>query len=236
MTGSEADSVLARYADAARRVDEQPCACADDVGLFGSAHYQSELDDLPAAAVRVSLGCGNPVAVADLRSGETVLDLGSGGGIDVLISARRVGPAGHVYGLDATPEMVDLARRNAREAGADNVEFLLGTIEDIPLDDASVDVIVSNCVIVLSRNKRAVFSEIARVLRPGGRIGISDIIRYGDDDDACVVDCAADAITADEYTSALRQAGLTEISIRPTDPIGGGLHNAIVRATRPHAA
>jgi L-amino acid N-acyltransferase YncA/2-polyprenyl-3-methyl-5-hydroxy-6-metoxy-1,4-benzoquinol methylase len=235
MTGSEADSVLARYADAARRVDEQPCVCADDGGLFGSAHYQSELDDLPATAVRVSLGCGNPVAVVDLRSGETVLDLGSGGGIDVLISARRVGPSGHVYGLDATPEMVDLARRNAREAGADNVEFLLGTIEDIPLDDASVDVIVSNCVIVLSRNKRAVFSEIARVLRPGGRIGISDIIRHGHDVDACVVDCAADAITADEYTSALRQAGLTEITIQPTDPIGGGLHNAIIRASRPHA-
>lgn len=231
---AQRDPILARYAEAARHVDDRSCACSHDATPFGRAHYDSELDELPGAAVKASLGCGNPVAVVDLRPGETVLDLGSGGGIDVLISARRVGPTGHVFGLDVTPEMVDLARRNAQEAVADNVEFLLGTIEQIPLGDASVDVVVSNCVIVLSRNKPAVFSEIARVLRPGGRLGISDIIRHGDDDGTCIVDCAASAITAHEYETALGHAGLREVSIRPADPIGGGLHNAIIRASKPH--
>ena len=140
---------LARYADAARRAGDDGCVCAADGSPFGSRHY-GELDDLPAAAVRVSLGCGNPTAVADLHAGDTVLDLGSGGGLDVLLSARRVGSTGFVYGLDATPEMVELARRNANEAGLANVEFLHGTIDRVPLDDASVDVVISNCVIVLA--------------------------------------------------------------------------------------
>ena len=143
-------------------------------------HYDG-LDDVPGAAVRISLGCGNPFAVADLHDGEVVLDLGSGGGLDVLLSARRVGPTGFVYGLDATAEMVALAQSNAAEEGIVNVEFLHGTIEDVPLADASVDVVISNCVIVLSADKPAVLNEIARVLRPGGRLAISDIIRYGDE-------------------------------------------------------
>ena len=164
-------------------------------GPFGAGNYD-DLAGLPDAAVQVSLGCGNPVAVADLHPGETVLDLGSGGGIDVLLSARRVGPTGFAYGLDATVEMLELARRNAAEAGATNVEFLHGTIEQIPLEDASVDVVISNCVIVLSGDKDATFAEIARVLRPGGRVGISDIVRAGPDDGTpTTVSCAAGAIT-----------------------------------------
>ena len=162
------DPLLARYADAARRVDAGDACdgCAATDGPFGAGNYD-DLAGLPDAAVRVSLGCGNPIAVADLQPGDTVLDLGSGGGIDVLLSARRVGPTGFAYGLDATVEMLELARRNAAEAGATNVEFLHGSIEEIPLDDASVDVVISNCVIVLSGDKDATFCEIARVLRPG---------------------------------------------------------------------
>ena len=154
--------------------------------------------------MRVSLGCGNPVAVADLRLGEVVLDLGSGGGIDVLLSARRVGPSGFVYGLDATVEMVELARRNAAAAGATNVELLHGTIEQVPLPDASVDVVISNCVIVLAGDKDATVAEIARVLRPGGRVGISDIVRAGPDDGTPTdVSCGGGAITAGAYEDAL---------------------------------
>ena len=235
MPPEPAEPDLARYADAARRADEGECACAPGGSPFGSRHYvdPDELTDVPMAATRVSLGCGNPVAVAELRTGETVLDLGSGGGLDVLLSARRVGPTGHVYGLDATPEMVDLARRNAAEAGVTNVEFLHGTIEQVPLDDGAVDVVISNCVIVLSRDKAAVFGEIARVLRPGGRVGISDIVRVGPDtDDADPPECAAGAVTVEDYENELRRAGLDAVSIRPTDPLGGGLSNAIVSATR----
>jgi L-amino acid N-acyltransferase YncA/predicted O-methyltransferase YrrM len=227
------DPVLARYAEAARRADEARCSCAHDGSPFGAGHYDN-LDEVPVAAVRVSLGCGNPLAVAELREGEMVLDLGSGGGLDVLLSARRVGPTGHVYGLDATVEMVELARRNATAAGVSNVEFLHGTIEDIPLDDSAVDVVISNCVIVLSTDKNAVFAEIARVLRPGGRVGISDIVRHGDhDDNAPAVDCGERAITIDEYQAAFWRAGLTQVSIQPTDPLGGDLHNAIIHATKP---
>ena len=232
MTTEQRDPMLARYADAARRAGDDGCVCAADGSPFGADHY-GELDDLPAAAVRVSLGCGNPTAVADLHPGDTVLDLGSGGGLDVLLSARRVGPTGFVYGLDATAEMVALARRNAAEAGVGNVEFLHGTIDHVPLQDASVDVVISNCVIVLATDKDAVFAELARVLRPGGRVGISDIIRHGDDDGtAPAVDCAGRATTIAEYDAILRRAGLTDVSVQPTDPLGGGLSNAIIRAAK----
>ena len=158
---STPDPDVARYAEAARRVDAGGAldGCAATDGPFGAGNYD-DLDGVPDAALRVSLGCGNPIAVAELREGDIVLDLGSGGGIDVLLSARRVGPTGFAYGIDATPEMLDLARRNAAEAGATNVEFLAGTIEDIPIDDASVDVVISNCVIVLSGDKDATFREI----------------------------------------------------------------------------
>jgi L-amino acid N-acyltransferase YncA/SAM-dependent methyltransferase len=236
MTSGDSDPMLARYADAARRAGDEGCACAADASPFGAANY-GELDGMPAAAVRVSLGCGNPTAVADLHDGDTVLDLGSGGGLDVLLSARRVGSTGFVYGLDATAEMVELARRNATESGVGNVEFLLGTIDHVPLEDASVDVVISNCVIVLATDKNAVFAEIARVIRPGGRVGISDIIRHGDDDATePAVDCAGRAITIADYDAKLRSVGLTDVSIRPTDPLGGGLHNAIIRATKPPVA
>ena len=227
------DPGLARYAEAARRADESGCVGTVNESPFGAGHYDN-LDEVPAAAVRVSLGCGNPLAVAELRDGDTVLDLGSGGGLDVLLSARRVGPGGHVYGLDATVEMVELARRNATAAGVSNVQFLHGSIEHIPLDDGSVDVVISNCVIVLSTDKDAVFAEIARVLRPGGRVGITDIVRQGDHDGtAPAVDCGERAITTDAYQAALWHAGLTQVSIQPTDPLGGGLHNAIIRAAKP---
>jgi SAM-dependent methyltransferase len=227
---------LARYAEAARRADESGCVCTVTESPFGAGHYDN-LDEMPAAAVGVSLGCGNPLAVAELRDGDTVLDLGSGGGLDVLLSARRVGPTGHVFGLDATVEMVELARRNATRAGVSNVQFLHGTIEHIPLDDESVDVVISNCVIVLSADKNAVFGEIARVLRPGGRVGISDIVRHGDGDGTpMVVDCAASAITIEDYEAALRRAGLVHVTIHPTDALGGGLTNAIVKAVKPRVA
>ena len=236
MTDERTDPMLALYADAARRAADGGCVCPAGDSPFGAGHYD-ELDDLPAGAVRVSLGCGNPTAVADLHEGDTVLDLGSGGGLDVLLSARRVGSAGFVYGLDATIEMVDLARHNAAEAGVDNVEFLHGTIDHVPLHDASVDVVISNCVIVLADDKDAVFAEISRVLRPGGRVGISDIIRHGDDNGtAPAVDCAGGAITVADYAAILRRAGLTDVFIQPTDPLGGGLSNAIIQATKAAAA
>jgi SAM-dependent methyltransferase len=194
---------------------------------------------LPDAAVLASLGCGNPTAVAELRPGETVRDLGSGGGIDVLLSAQRVGPTGRAYGLDMTDEMLELARANAADAGAPNVEFVKGTIESIPLPAASVDVVISNCVINLSVDKSAVFAEIARVLRPGGRVGVSDIVA----DDALTPDerakrgsfagCIAGALSFAEYRAGLEAVGLEHIEVRPTHVVGDGLHSAIVRATKP---
>jgi L-amino acid N-acyltransferase YncA/SAM-dependent methyltransferase len=233
MNADACDPTLARYADAARRAGDGGCVSAVDGSPFGSGHYD-ELDGMPATAVQISLGCGNPLAVAELHEGETVLDLGSGGGLDVLLSARRVGPSGFVYGLDATAEMVELARRNGAEADIGNVEFLHGTIDHVPLEDASVDVVISNCVIVLCVDKDRVFDEISRVLRPGGRVGISDIIRHGDDDEtAPTVDCAGEAITVADYAAKLHRAGLTDVSVQPTDALGGGLSNAIVRATKP---
>ncbi len=185
-----------------------------------------------------SLGCGNPLAVAGLRDRETVLDLGSGGGIDVLLSARRVGPAGKAYGLDMTGEMLSLARANAARAGAANVEFLPGHIEAIPLPDNSVDVIISNCVINLSGDKPAVFAESFRVLRPGGRLGISDIVAEDHLTPAeraergGPIGCIAGALSFAEYSDGLTQAGFTAISIRPTHEVATGLHSAIIRAVK----
>jgi SAM-dependent methyltransferase len=210
---------------------------------FGKILYSAdERSDLPAEAVLASLGCGNPTAVAELHPGEVVLDLGSGGGIDVLLSARRVGPTGKAYGLDMTDEMLDLARRNAREAGATNVEFLRGRIEEIPLPGESVDVVISNCVVNLSTDKPAVLAEIARVLKPGGRVGISDVVaddRLTPADRAARgshVGCIAGALTFAEYTAGLEAAGLTDVSVTATHEVADGMHGAIVRASKPGPA
>jgi ubiquinone/menaquinone biosynthesis C-methylase UbiE len=185
------------------------------------------------------LGCGNPVAVADLREGETVLDLGSGGGAEVLVSAQRVGPAGKAYGLDMTDEMLELARENQRDAGVDNVEWLKGHIEDVPLPDASVDVVISNCVINLSADKRRVLREAARVLKPGGRFAVSDIVADEDMDDETRRDmrqftgCIAGALTRREFEDALAAAGLEDIEIRETHRVHEHAASAIVRARKP---
>jgi SAM-dependent methyltransferase len=208
--------------------------------LFGAALYDgADRQDLPDAALLGSLGCGNPTAVAELHKGETVLDLGSGGGIDVLLSARRVGPAGHVYGLDMTDEMLALARCNQAEAGIDNVEWLKGHIESIPLPDNRVDVIISNCVINLSADKPQVLREAARVLRSGGRLAVSDVVADQDMDDATRADmaaftgCVAGALTREEFTDALTAAGLTEISITETHRVHASAASAIIRASKP---
>ena len=196
-------------------------------------------DELPESAVLASLGCGNPIAIAELHEGETVLDLGSGGGIDVLLSARRVGPSGLAYGLDMTDEMLDLARRNQAEAGVTNVQWLRGHIEEIPLPRDSVDVIISNCVINLSGDKPQVLREAARVLKPGGRFAVSDVVADDGMDDATRADmqaytgCIAGALTRDEFTQALSAAGLTEITITETHRVHPAAISAIVRATKP---
>jgi arsenite methyltransferase len=214
--------------------------CSDVSGTYGLELYDAaSRESLPDAAVLASLGCGNPVAVAELREGETVLDLGSGGGIDVLLSARRVGPTGRAIGVDMTDEMLALARRNAADAGAGNVEFRKGTIESLPLDDASVDVVISNCVINLASDKPAVFREIARVLRPGGRMGVSDVV--ADDlltpeqraERGSYVGCIAGALSFREFRQGLQSVGLTDIELVPTHQIVEGMHSAIVRATKP---
>jgi len=206
---------------------------------FGEILYSAgERGDLPEEAVLASLGCGNPTAVADLHPGEVVLDLGSGGGIDVLLSARRVGPTGKVYGLDMTDEMLDLARRNAAQAGATNVEFLRGRIEEIPLPGESVDVVISNCVVNLSTDKPAVLAEVARVLKPGGRVGISDVVaedRLTPADRAARgshVGCIAGALSFTEYSEGLEAAGLVDVSVTPTHEVTDGMHGAIVRARK----
>ena len=214
--------------------------CSDVSGTYGLELYDAATrEGLPDAAVLASLGCGNPVAVAELREGETVLDLGSGGGIDVLLSARRVGPTGRAIGVDMTDEMLDLARRNAAEANASNVEFRKGTIEALPLDDDSVDVVISNCVINLASDKSAVFAEIARVLRPGGRMGVSDVV--ADDvltpeqraERGSYVGCIAGALSFKEFRHGLKAVGLTDVELVPTHQIVAGMHSAIVRATKP---
>ncbi len=232
---STSDPNLAGYAEAARRMSASDAGdgCALTSGPFGAGNYD-DLAGVPNAAVQVSLGCGNPTAVVDLQPGDTVLDLGSGGGIDVLLSARRIGPTGFAYGLDATNEMLELARRNAADAGATNVEFLHGIVEDVPLPADSVDVVISNCVIVLSGDKDATFAEIARVLRPGGRVGISDVVRaHPDDGTPTGVTCGDRALTVDTYEDALRRAGLVTVRIELHDPIGAGLSTAIIRAAKP---
>lgn len=249
------ETVRRRYAAAAVQVTKGGTACCGPEPLeietetetetgtdenFGSALYPTaERDSLPTEAVAASLGCGNPTAVAELREGERVLDLGSGGGIDVLLSARRVGPTGKAYGLDMTEEMLALALGNAERAGATNVEFLKGTIEAIPLPADTVDVVISNCVINLSVDKPAVFTETFRVLRPGGRIGVSDVVA----DDTLTaeqraergdyVGCIAGALSFAEYRTGLEAAGFTDIAITPTHPVADGMHSAVIRATKP---
>jgi SAM-dependent methyltransferase len=234
--------IRAHYGAAARATSEAgPCGCGPD-DWCGAGHYDDlARGDLPVAAVGASLGCGNPTAVAKLHPGEVVLDLGSGGGIDVLLSARRVGPTGRAYGVDMTPEMLELARRNAAEAGAGNVEFLEGRIEEVPLPDASVDVVVSNCVINLSADKQAVFAELRRVLRPEGRIAVSDIVaedRLTPADRAergSRVGCIAGALSVGEYRSGLAGVGSVDIGITLTHVVADGMHAAIIRARAPAA-
>jgi L-amino acid N-acyltransferase YncA/2-polyprenyl-3-methyl-5-hydroxy-6-metoxy-1,4-benzoquinol methylase len=207
---------------------------------FGAAAY-GDASELPEAALRASLGCGNPVTVAGLSAGETVLDLGSGGGVDALLSARRVGPAGRVYGLDASPEMIRLARANAAVADAANTEFLLGSIEDVPLPDGHVDAVISNCVINLSADKPRVLAEAFRVLRPGGRLGVSDVIASDDanpDERAAAeqrTGCTTGTLTEREYRHQLLAAGFTGISIVPAADAGGGLFSGVIKAARPAA-
>lgn len=207
---------------------------------FGLPLYgDDDREFLPDAAALASLGCGNPTAVAELANGETVLDLGSGGGIDVLLSAHRVGPGGRAIGIDMTDEMLDLARRNAAEAGATNVEFRKGHIEALPVDDGVVDVVISNCVINLSVDKPAVFAEVSRVLRPGGRIGITDVVAedHLDVDERAVrgshVGCIAGALSIGEYRDGLAAAGFLDVEVVPTHAVADGMHSAIVRAIKP---
>lgn len=219
------------------------CGSSDsaDVGnIFGAGLYGvDEHSELPSNVVEASLGCGNPTAVADLHPGERVLDLGSGGGIDVLLSARRVGPTGFAYGVDMTDEMLALAEANKTKAGASNVEFRKGTIEDIPLPDGAVDVVISNCVINLSADKPAVLAEMFRVLVPGGRIGISDVVAEDHLTPAqraergSHVGCIAGALSKQEYLDGLMQAGFIEPSVTFTHEVADGMHGAIIRATKP---
>ncbi len=250
MTTDVHEQVRERYADAAvGLVQGSGCGCdCDSIGccgeepttLFGQGLYSpDERSDLPEGAAAASLGCGNPVRVAAMHEGETVLDLGSGGGIDVLLSARRVGPTGTVYGLDMTDEMLALAQRNARDAGATNVHFLKGLIEAIPLPAASVDVVISNCVVNLSPEKPKVLAEIVRVLRPGGRVGISDIVaedrlsRADRAERGSHVGCIAGALSESEYREGLAAVGLADVEVEFTHPVADGMHGAIVRAVKP---
>lgn len=247
------EQVRERYAAAAIAPKEQAECCSGSsccgspgsvefgVGeIFGSVLYETaETAVLPEGAVEASLGCGNPTAVADLRAGERVLDLGSGGGIDVLLSARRVGPTGFAYGVDMTDEMLALARKNAAEAGARNVEFLKGTIEEVPLPDESIDVVISNCVINLSPDKPAVLAEVRRLLVPGGRVGVSDVVADDDltpEDRAergSYVGCIAGALSRSEYLSYLADLGFVDVSVEFTHDVAPGMHGAIIQATKP---
>ncbi len=269
--------VREKYGEAARRVlagEGTPADCCASTGCCSGAaapscdpitsnlYVSGETSDLPSAAVLASLGCGNPTALADLAEGEVVLDLGSGGGLDVLLSARRVGPTGRAYGLDMTDDMLELARRNAAESGVGNVEFLKGQIEAIPLPDASVDVIISNCVINLSGDKRQVLAEAFRVLKPGGRFAVSDVVVRGDVPPAIRrslelwVGCVAGALEEREFAQLLGDAGFEQVDIEPTriyrsedarafledggiaadvplEEIDGRIMAAFIRATKP---
>jgi arsenite methyltransferase len=232
-------TVREHYAAAAVRASGGSSCCTDPQTIGAGLYSALERDELPDAAVLASLGCGNPTAVADLHPGERVLDLGSGGGIDVLLSARRVGPTGRAFGLDMTDEMLALAQDNAAAAGATNVEFLKGHIEAIPLPADSIDVVISNCVVNLAADKRAVFAEIARVLRPGGRIGISDIVAedgLSPDERAergSYAGCIAGALSVSEFRDGLRAVGLTDVSITPSHTVTDGMISAIIKATKP---
>jgi arsenite methyltransferase len=243
------EAVRARYAAAATSVGSEErgsCCAAEDVlgdeqaQVFGAGLYGDDARaELPDTATMASLGCGNPTAVAELREGETVLDLGSGGGIDVLLSARRVGPAGKAYGLDMTDEMLALARENQRKTGLENVEWLRGQIEAIPLPAETVDVVISNCVINLSGDKPAVLAEAARVLKAGGRLAVSDVIADDDMDDATRAEiaewtgCIAGALTRREFGQALAAAGLEDVEIAETHRVHDKATSAIVRARKP---
>ena len=253
MTTDMREQVRARYAEAARGLAEgQGCGCdCESIGccgeeattLFGRGLYDGdERSELPRTVVTASLGCGNPVAVAELHEGEAVLDLGSGGGMDVLLSARRVGPTGVVYGLDMTDEMLALARHNQAEAGITNAHFLKGHIEAVPLPAESVDVVISNCVINLSTDKPAVLAEIARVLKPGGRLGVSDVVaedRLSPEERAergGWAGCIAGALSVSEYTAGLEGAGLVDVEVTFTHAVADGLHGAIVKARKRESA
>ncbi len=245
-------AVRARYAAAAERVatsaDGGGSCCGpggavltdEQEQAFGFALYdEGSCGELPDTATMASLGCGNPTAVAELHAGETVLDLGSGGGIDVLLSAQRVGPTGRAYGLDMTDEMLALARENQRKTGVENVEWLRGQIEEIPLPAESVDVVISNCVINLSGDKPRVLAEAARVLKPGGRFAVSDVIADEDMDDATRADmqqwtgCIAGALTRREFEQALTAAGLVDVEVVETHRVHDQAASAIVRARKP---
>ena len=241
------EAVRARYAAAATAVAAGGSCCGSDASVlsdeeaavFGAGRYGDERAELPDTATMASLGCGNPTAVAELREGETVLDLGSGGGIDVLLSARRVGPTGKAYGLDMTDEMLSLARENQAKAEVENVEWLRGQIEEIPLPAETVDVVISNCVINLSADKPRVLAEAARVLRPGGRFAVSDVIADEDMDEATKADmreftgCITGALTRREFEDALAAAGLEEVEIVESHRVHEHAGSAIVRARKP---
>ena len=249
MSADVREQVRERYAEAAIGLAEgQGCGCdCESIGccgdeattLFGRGLYAAEeRAGVPEDAVTASLGCGNPVAVAEIHDGETVLDLGSGGGIDVLLSSRRVGPSGTVYGLDMTDEMLALARRNVAKAHATNVHFLKGLIEAIPLPAETVDVVISNCVVNLSTDKRAVYAEIERVLRPGGRVGITDIVAEDElsptdrAERGSHVGCIAGALSVAEYREGLTGVGLVDVEVEFTHRVADGMHGAIVRARK----
>jgi len=234
--------VREKYAAFASGPQNSCCSPADAQGLFGSALYEPSQEGASEAAVGASLGCGVPTAVADLHEGETVLDLGSGAGADVLISAKRVGPTGRAIGLDMTDEMLDLARRNAMAAGVTNVDFIKGYLEELPLDDASVDVVISNCVINLSGDKPKVLHEAARVLRPGGRFAVSDVIADEHMDAATRADmeawtgCIAGALTEAEFRDELAAAGLADVEITETHRVHEHAAAAIIRAAKPQVS
>jgi len=242
------EKVRRRYAEAASQVTAGGSGCCGSDAAttlepdqrFGSARYTKVvLDSLPVGAVAASLGCGNPTAVAELDRGDRVLDLGSGGGIDVILASHRVGPAGHVYGVDMTSEMIELARANAAKAGVRNVDFLHGTIEHVPLPDEAVTVIISNCVINLSVDKPAVLAEMFRVLAPGGRIGISDVVAEDHlsteqrAERGEFVGCIAGALSRGEYLDGLAAAGFVDATVQFTHPVAEQMHSAIIRATKP---